>query len=81
MRSPHNTYQIDGLPPTPVSQPSEASIRAALYPARTDFLYFVARPDGQHVFSRTLREHLQAIAAVRRTAARPTTPRPPADDQ
>lgn len=64
-RSPYNTYLIDGLPPGPIGQPSEASIRAALYPAATDFLYFVAQPDGKHVFSRTLKEHLAAIQVVR----------------
>jgi len=67
-RSPFNTYLIDGLPPGPVDSPSEASIRAALYPASTPFLYFVARPDGQHVFSRTYAEHLQAIREIRSAA-------------
>ena len=69
VRSPHNTYLIDGLPPTPIGQPSSASIQAALYPERTGFLYLVARPDGKHVFSRTLREHLRAVAEVRRMGA------------
>lgn len=69
VRSPHNTYLIDGLPPTPIGQPSSASIEAALYPERTGFLYLVARPDGKHVFSRTLREHLRAVAEVRQMAA------------
>jgi len=63
--SPYNTYLIDGLPPGPIGQPSESSIEAALYPVRTNFLYFVARPDGKHVFSRTYREHLTAVAEVR----------------
>jgi len=66
IRSRYNTYLIDGLPPTPINQPSSASIEAALYPAQTNLLYLVARPDGKHVFSRTLREHLQAVAQVRR---------------
>ncbi len=69
--SPYNTYLIDGLPPSPIGQPSEASIRAALYPATTDFLYLVARPDGQHVFSRTLREHRQTVRRLREPANRP----------
>ena len=64
--SPYNTYLINGLPPGPINQPSEASIEAALFPADTDFLYFVARPDGKHVFSRTHREHLAATREVRR---------------
>ena len=78
LRSPFNTYLIDGLPPGPIGAPSEASLRAALYPARTPFLYFVARADGQHVFSRTYAEHLRAIQAIRsgRAAdAPPTTDR------
>lgn len=65
IRSPYNTYQIDGLPPGPIGQPSTASIEAALYPASTDFFYFVAQADGYHVFSRTLREHNRAIARIR----------------
>jgi UPF0755 protein len=64
-RSPYNTYLIDGLPPGPIGQPSAASLEAALYPARTDFYFLVAGPDGQHVFSRTLREHRAAVAAAR----------------
>lgn len=63
--SPYNTYLVDGLPPGPIGQPSAASIEAALYPADTDFFFLVAGPDGQHVFSRTLREHLAAVAQVR----------------
>ncbi|MFQ6045940.1 MAG: endolytic transglycosylase MltG, partial [Gemmatimonadales bacterium] len=64
--SPYNTYLIDGLPPGPIGQPSRASIEAALYPERTDFLFLVARPDGQHVFSRTLAEHRRAVREIRR---------------
>lgn len=63
--SPYNTYLIDGLPPGPIGSPSEASIEAALYPARSQFLYFVARPDGQHVFSLTYAEHLRTIREIR----------------
>lgn len=66
-RSRYNTYLIDGLPPTPIGQPSQASIYAALFPAHTGFLYLVAGPDGRHVFSRTLREHLRAVSETRRT--------------
>jgi UPF0755 protein len=68
--SPYNTYLIDGLPPGPIGQPSAASIEAALYPARTDFLYLVARPDGRHIFSRTLAEHRRAVREIRRSASR-----------
>jgi len=63
--SPYNTYLIDGLPPTPIGQPSAASLLAALYPADTDYLYFVAGPDGWHHFSRTYAEHLQTIRELR----------------
>lgn len=69
--SPYNTYQRAGLPPGPICNPGEASIRAALYPAEgVDALYFVARGDGRHVFSNTLREHNAAVREARRNAAR-----------
>jgi UPF0755 protein len=63
---PYNTYRRRGLPPGPIASPSEGSIRAALYPADVPFLYFVARPDGSHVFTRTLTEHNRAKAASQR---------------
>lgn len=65
IRSPYNTYLHPGLPPGPISQPGELSLEAALYPAAVPFLYFVAQPDGKHVFSATYREHLEAIQQVR----------------
>lgn len=61
--SPYNTYKYPGLPPGPINNPGLASIKAALYPADANYLYFVARGDGSHVFSKTLREHLKAKAA------------------
>jgi UPF0755 protein len=71
IRSPYNTYLHPGLPPGPISQPDSASIAAALYPAQAPFLYFVAQPDGKHVFSVSYREHLAAIRQVREmTSAR-----------
>jgi UPF0755 protein len=63
--SPYNTYLNPGLPPGPVNSPGIKSIEAALYPADLPWLYFVAGPDGHHVFSRTLVEHNRAIEAVR----------------
>ena len=63
--SPYNTYLNDGLPPGPIGAPTAASVRAALFPAHTQFIYLVARPDGQHVFSRTYTEHLRAIREIR----------------
>lgn len=63
-----NTYDFIGLPPGPIANPGLSSIKAALYPAHTDYLYFVARNDGTHIFSRTYEEHLRAIAALKRRA-------------
>lgn len=64
--TPHNTYTRRGLPPTPIALPSEASLRAVLHPAAVDYLYFVARGDGSHVFSRTLAEHNRAVDCYQR---------------
>ena len=64
--SPYNTYTRAGLPPTPIAMPSEAAIRAALNPAQTDALYFVARGDGTHVFSSTLDAHNRAVNRYQR---------------
>lgn len=61
IESPYNTYLHAGLPPGPIANPGLASIQAIINPARTDVLYFVARSDGTHIFSRTYEEHLQAI--------------------
>ena len=58
--SPYNTYKYPGLPPGPINNPGIKSIRAALYPAPVKYLYFVARGDGSHIFTYTLREHLRA---------------------
>jgi UPF0755 protein len=62
--NPYNTYRQSGLPPGPISAPGEAAIDAALHPT-DDFLFFVARPDGSHVFTRSLAEHNQARADIR----------------
>ncbi len=65
IRSPYNTYLHAGLPPGPISQPSDSSLYAALDPAPVGFLYFVAQPDGKHVFSETYADHLAAIRRAR----------------
>ncbi len=59
--SPYNTYLNPGLPPGPISNPGLTALRAAANPASTNFLYFVARGDGSHQFSATLREHNRAV--------------------
>ena len=64
--SPYNTYVHAGLPPGPICSPGEASIHAALYPKDVDYLFFVGRGDGRHIFSVTNREHNRARAQVRR---------------
>jgi len=63
--SPYNTYLHSGLPPGPITSPSLGSLEAAIYPASVPYYFFVARGDGSHVFSRTYRQHLAAIAQIR----------------
>jgi len=60
-RTPYNTYLIAGLPPGPIANPGLASLMGALNPAPVNFLYFVAKNDGSHFFSRTLAQHAQAV--------------------
>ncbi|MFN4033459.1 MAG: endolytic transglycosylase MltG [Fimbriimonadales bacterium] len=64
--SPYNTYLNRGLPPGPIANPGLASIRAALAPEQTEYLFYVAQADGYHRFSRTYEEHLRAIQEIRR---------------
>lgn len=64
--NPYNTYRRRGLPPGPIASPSTAAVDATLYPADVPFLYFVARPDGSHIFTRSLVEHNRARAMLRR---------------
>jgi UPF0755 protein len=60
-KTPYNTYIVQGLPPGPIANPGLGSLRAALKPAPVNFLYFVAKNDGSHQFSRTLEQHQQAV--------------------
>lgn len=79
---PYNTYARTGLPPGPIGAPGEAALDAVLAPKDVDYLYFVARPDGSHVFTRTLSEHNRAKALARRAWDSIDTgmlPRPPFD--
>ena len=64
-RTPYNTYQIDGLPPTPICNPGRSALEATLNPAKTDELYFVANGQGGHVFAKSLAEHNRNVAAYR----------------
>jgi UPF0755 protein len=64
--SPYNTYLHIGLPPGPIGNPGEASLRAAFQPAETDYLYFVANTHGGHFFAATLSEHVKNVAKYHR---------------
>ena len=61
INSPFNTYRQKGLPPTPIGAPGLKSLRAVLNPRLSDYLYFVSKNDGSHKFSKTLKEHNDAV--------------------
>jgi len=67
--SPYNTYAHPGLPPGPIGNPGEASLRAALDPAQTNYIYFVANTQGGHFFAATLIEHNRNVTRYRRLLA------------
>jgi UPF0755 protein len=74
--NPYNTYQHEGLPPGPIANPGASSLQAALHPAETEFMYFVAKAGGGgHVFSKTLTEHEKSVGAYRRGQPTKSTPR------
>lgn len=64
--TPYNTYVISGLPPTPIAMPGQEALSAVLHPEKGDSLYFVARGDGTHVFSATLKDHNDAVDEFQR---------------
>ena len=66
IKSPYNTYLNHGLPPGPINNPGIESIKAAIYPEEIDFLYFVAKGDGYHTFSKTEKEHNRAKRAFQK---------------
>ena len=64
--NPYNTYKIEGLPPGPIANPGEAALRAVLEPEKTEYLFFVSRNDGTHVFSRSYSEHAANVDRFQR---------------
>jgi UPF0755 protein len=70
---PYNTYRNPGLPPGPIANPGLASLKAALRPEETAYLFFVAKPDGSggHVFTESIGAHNQAVQAYRSGQAKP----------
>jgi UPF0755 protein len=70
--SPYNTYRHGGLPPGPICNPGVAALKAAIAPAHTDFLYFVADAQGHSQFAATLKEHAQQVENYRRALRRPS---------
>jgi UPF0755 protein len=71
-KNPYNTYKIDGLPPGPISSPGYDSIKAALYPAETSYLFFVSKNDGTHHFSTNFKEHNRAVNKYQRNREKKT---------
>jgi len=69
VKSPYNTYLVKGLPPGPICSPDEKDVEAAMHPAHHNYLYYVAMPDGESIYSATYKEHLKNIK-LRKSALR-----------
>lgn len=69
-RNPYNTYRIEGLPPGPIANPGAASLRAAVEPEQTEYLFFVSRNDGSHVFTRRYQDHVREVNRLQRGRSR-----------
>jgi len=69
-RTPYNTYMVKGLPPTPIANPGLAALMAAVNPAETDYLFFVAKGDGTHKFTNNYRDHDHAVTKYQRRRKR-----------
>ncbi|HEV2646178.1 MAG TPA: endolytic transglycosylase MltG [Acidobacteriaceae bacterium] len=79
--SPYNTYRRPGLPPGPIANPGVAALKAAISPAPTDYLYFVADAQGHSQFSATLKEHAAQVQIYRKAIGEPTSPPKPHSPQ
>ena len=64
--NPYNTYKMKGLPPGPIASPGHASLFAVVQPADSDYLFFVSRNDGTHIFSENYRDHAAAVERYQR---------------